>query len=210
MQMHAFYELLNQYVDFFPLVALFGLFLAGLNLPVSEDLIIITGAIICHKKLSLMPLTLTALYIGVIATDFFQYWVGSMVRKGTGKTKFFRRMVPDKALHRMHHYLDKYGIFAFIAGRFVPFGLRNSIFFASGFFNLKFRSFVIYDLVAAMISINTLFFLVFSFGEVVEKPIKIAGIVLLIAIFSAIISLIVRFIISWRKDKANGSGNPST
>ena len=207
--MHGFYELLYQYVDFFPLVALFGLLLAGLNLPVSEDLIIITGAIVCHKKLSLLPLTLAALYTGIIATDFFQYWIGTLVRRGTGKTKFFSRMIPDKALHKMHRYLDKYGIFTFIVGRFVPFGVRNTLFFTSGFFNLKFRSFVLYDLVAAMISVNTLFFLVFSFGEVVEKPIKIAGIVLFIAISSAIISLIVRSIISWRKGKANASQNPS-
>ena len=202
------FHVLTQYVDYFPLVALFGLLLAGLNLPVSEDLIIITGAIVCHNKHSLLPVTLAALYVGILSTDFFQYWIGTLVRKGTGKTNFFRRMIPDKALNKMHYYLDKYGILTFIVGRFVPFGIRNTLFFSSGFFNLRFRSFVLFDLVASMISINTLFFIVFKFGEVVQKPLKIAGIVLFVAIVSAIISLIVRTIISWRKGKVNESQLP--
>jgi len=187
--------LLNQYIDYFPLIALVGLLLGGLNLPISEDLIIITGALLCHKKPSLIPSTLAALYFGVIFTDFFVYWVGTKVRKGTLKSKFFTRLIPAKALDKMHKYLTKYGILTYIVCRFVPFGIRNSLFFASGFFNLRFKKFVINDLIAAMISINTLFFLTYRFGEVVSKPIKIAGIILFIAIISAIISLVIRFIV---------------
>jgi len=193
--------LLNQYIDYFPLVALGGLLLAGLNLPASEDLIIITGALLCHKKPSLMPATLAAIFTGVFATDFFVYWVGTKVRKGTGKSKFFTRLIPEKAMDKMHRYLNKYGILTFIVGRFIPFGFRNTLFFTSGFFNLKFRAFVIYDVIAALISVNTLFFLAYRFGEVVKKPIKIAGIILFFALVSAIISVVVGFIVKRHRRK---------
>ena len=196
-------HLLYQYIDYFPLVALVGLLLAGLNLPISEDLIIITSAILCHRKPSLMPETLAVLYFGVISTDFFMHWVGRQVRKGTGKSGFFSRLFPEKVLEKMHRRMDKYGIFAFIVGRFIPFGVRNALFFSSGFFGLRLKTFALYDVVAAMISINTLFFLVYSFGEVIQKPIKIAGIILFIALVSAIVSLIVRFIVLWRREKAS-------
>ncbi|MCL2130129.1 MAG: DedA family protein [Treponema sp.] len=199
--------ILSHYIHFFPLVALIGLLLAGLNLPISEDLIIITAAIVCHKEPSLLPLTLAVLYIGVISTDFFVYFVGANVRKGTGKIKIFARFFPQKALDKMHHYLEKYGIFTFIICRFIPFGIRNTLFFTSGFFNLRIRSFFFYDIIAAMISVNTLFFLVYAFGEVVRRPIKIAGIIMFIAISSAIISMFLRFFISWLKKKRNGK-NP--
>ena len=152
-----------------------------------------------------MPLTLAALYFGIISTDFFMHWVGRQVRKGTGRMKFFSRLVSEKVLDKTHYYMDKYGIFAFIVGRFIPFGVRNALFFSSGFFKLRFKTFVLYDLIAAMISINTLFFLVFYFGEVIEKPIKIAGIILFITLVSALISIVIRFIVLWRRGKKNNS-----
>ena len=202
--------ILGQYIDYFPLVALLGLLLAGLNLPISEDLIIITGAIVCHKKPSMIPITLATLYFGVLVTDFFVYWVGTRVRKGSVKKGFFDRLVPQKAMGKMHQYLDKYGIFTFIVCRFIPFGIRNTLFFSSGFFNLSIRDFLLYDITAALISVNTLFFLVYSFGEVVRRPIKIAGIILFIALVSCIISLLIRFIVLWRRKLKEKSESPKT
>ena len=176
--------------------------LAGINLPISEDLIIITGALLSHKEPDLLVYNLIAIYIGVISTDFFVYWVGTRVRSGASKTGFFARLVPEKTLNRMRYFLDKYGIFTFIVGRFIPFGVRNTMFFSSGFFQLRFRLFVIYDLVAAMTSINTLFFLTYHFGEAAKKPLKIAGVILFVALVSGLISLIIRSTIKWRRRRA--------
>ena len=195
------FALLSNYVEFFPLVALLGLLLAGLNLPVSEDLIIITGAILSHEKDSSLILNLLAIYLGAISTDYFVYWVGTRVRSGTSKIGLFTRVIPEKALERMHHYLDKYGIFTFIVCRFIPFGVRNTLCFSAGFFKLRFKFFAIYEAIAAMISVNTLFFLTYYFGDAAKKPIKIAGIILFVAFVSAIISLIIRFIVLWRKKR---------
>jgi len=192
---------LREYIEYFPLVALLGLLLAGLNLPVSEDLIIITGAIVSHDSTSNMFHILAVIYAGVIATDFFVYWVGTRVRKGTSKNGFFARVVPQKALEKMRHYLDRYGIFTFIVCRFVPFGVRNTLFFTAGLFDLKLKVFLIYDIVAAMVSINTLFFLTYYFGEGIRRPVRIAGVILFIALVSALVSLIVRLIVKWRRKK---------
>jgi len=199
------FALLSQYVHFFPLVALAGLILAGLNLPVSEDLIIITAALLSHEQPSLIPYNLVAIHIGVIGTDFFVYWVGTRVRKGTSKKKFFTRLFSEKALDKMHHFLNKLGIFAFIIARFIPFGFRNTFFFSTGFFNLRFKIFTIYDITAALISINTLFFLTYMFGDAAKRPIKIAGIILFFVVISAAISMIVRLIVTWRKNKRKAS-----
>ena len=196
------FALLQEYIEFFPFVALGGLLLAGINLPISEDLIIITGALLSYKEPDLLVYNLLAIYIGVISTDFFVYWVGRRVRSGASKTGFFARHVPEKTLDKMHYFLDKYGIFTFIVGRFIPFGVRNTMFFSAGFFQLRFKFFVIYDIIAAMISINTLFFLTYNFGEEAKKPLKIAGIILFVAIVSGFISMIIRVFIKWRKRKA--------
>jgi len=197
--MPDFFAILNQYIDYFPLVAFFGLLLAGLNLPVSEDLIIITGALLSYEKPSILVPSLISIFVGIIITDFFVYWIGGRARNGASKTVFFTKLVPQKALDKMYYYLDKYGIFTFIVCRFIPFGIRNTLFFTSGFFKLRFRIFIIYDIIAAFISMNTLFFLTYKFGDNARKPIKIAGIVLFIFVISALVSMIIHFTIIWRR-----------
>jgi len=197
--MPDFFAILSQYIDYFPLVAFFGLLLAGLNLPISEDLIIITGALLSNEKPSILVPSLIAIFIGIVITDFFVYWIGGRARSGAAKTVFFTKLVPEKALDKMYYYLDKYGIFTFIVCRFIPFGVRNTLFFTSGFFKLRLRIFIIYDVIAAFISMNTLFFLTYKFGDNARKPIKIAGIVLFIFVISALVSIIIRFIVIWRR-----------
>ena len=103
----------------------------------------------------------------------------------------------------MHRYMDKYGIFTFIVCRFIPFGVRNTLFLSSGFFSLRLRRFALYDTIAATISVSTLFFLTYYFGESIEKPIhavKIALFVLLISTVIFIVFRIIRGIIYRRKE----------
>jgi membrane protein DedA with SNARE-associated domain len=175
--------------------------LASLNLPISEDLIIITGAILSHEDSSNLFHNLAAIYFGVVLSDFLAYWVGTRVRKGAAKASVFTKVVPESAMNKMHHYLDKYGIFTFIVGRFIPFGVRNTLCFSSGFFDLRLRRFIVYDIVSSLISVNTLFFLVYEFGEAVERRIETAGLILFIAFALAIISFIVSLIVKWRRSK---------
>jgi membrane protein DedA with SNARE-associated domain len=174
-RMRDILTVLSEYIEFFPLVAIGGLLLAGINLPVSEDLIIITGAFVSHEEPSLLFYNLAAIFVGVIATDFFVYWVGTKIHKGASKSKFFSRLIPEKAMNKMHFYLDRYGIFTFIVCRFIPFGVRNTLFMTSGFIGMEPKRFALYDIPAATISVSTLFFLVYRFGKLIEKPFKIVG-----------------------------------
>jgi membrane protein DedA with SNARE-associated domain len=198
------FSALSNHVEYFPLVAILSLLLAALNLPISEDLIIITGAILSHEDSSNLLHNLAAIYFGVVAGDFLAYWVGTRVRKGAAKVSVFTKVIPESAMNKMRHYLDKYGIFTFIVGRFIPFGVRNTLCFSSGFFDLRLRKFIVYDLVSSLISVNTLFFLVYEFGEEMAKPIEIAGTVLFIAFALAIISFVVSLIVKWRRSKTAG------
>jgi len=200
--MPDFFAFLSGYIQYYPLAAFVCLLLAGCNIPISEDLIIITGAILSEEKSFLLVPNLIAIYIGVIASDFLVYWIGTRVRKGTAKSSYFSALVPERAMKKMHDKLDKYGIFTFIVCRFIPFGVRNSLFFTSGFFSLRLRVFALYDIVAAMISVNTLFFLAYFLGDDVKKPLKIAGVVLFILLVSGVIMLFVRIFVLWRREKA--------
>jgi len=194
---------LSQNITYFPIAAFFCLLLAGLSFPISEDLIIITGALICQEKPSLLVPALAALYAGVIISDYFPYFIGKYIRKGTIKFRFAVRIASSKKVDRMYHYLEKHGIFTFIVCRFIPFGVRNTLFLSSGFSGLRLRRFALYDTIAATISVSTLFFLAYHFGDSITKPlhaVKIVLFVLLLSTISFIIVRIIRSILNRRKE----------
>jgi membrane protein DedA with SNARE-associated domain len=194
---------ISQYTEYFPIAAFILLILAGLNIPFSEDLIIITGALICRGDPSQLIPTLAAIYFGVLISDYFPYIMGKYIHKGAIKLRFVTLLFSQKRLDKMHYYLEKYGIFTFIVCRFVPFGVRNTLFLSAGFSGLRLRRFAIYDLTAASISITTLFSLVYHFGESIEKPFQIVGAALFVLLLSAaafIITRIISRIINQRKE----------
>jgi membrane protein DedA with SNARE-associated domain len=187
-------EWLRQYIEFYPLAAFICLMLAGLNIPISEDLIIITGAFVCHEKPSLLVPTFASIYAGVIVSDFVSYWLGTCIRQGAIKLRFLTDLFAAKNLDKAYHYLERFGIITFIICRFIPFGVRNTLFISSGFFGLRLRRFVLYDMCAATISVSVLFFLVYRFGEAVEKPFYIVGIALFVIVLSTAFFIIIRII----------------
>jgi membrane protein DedA with SNARE-associated domain len=197
---------ISQYTEYYPFVAFIMLLLAGINIPFSEDLIIITGALICRGDPEMLVPTFAAIYIGVTISDYFPYIIGKYIRKGTLKLSFLTQLFSQRRLDKMHHYLEKFGILTFFVCRFVPFGVRNTLFLTSGFFGLRLRRFAVYDLTAATISISTLFFLVYHVGESIEKPFNVVGKVLFVLIVSTIVFLAIRVIkrvISRRKEARN-------
>jgi len=179
-----------------------SLFLAGLNIPISEDLVIITGALLNQEVVQaqvegargmLIP-SLLAIYVGVIISDFMSYYLGTLVRKGVFKAKFADSVFSPKNLERFHRHLNKHGPLTFIVCRFIPFGVRNTLFMTSGFLDISLRRFALYDIPAALISTNTLFFLVYHFGDEVKNPIRVAGIILFVLLALTVVFLVIRFL----------------
>jgi membrane protein DedA with SNARE-associated domain len=197
---------ISQYTEFFPLAAFILLLLAGLNIPISEDLVIITGALICHGDPPLLIPTFAAMYAGIVISNYLPYVLGKFIRKRTIKSRFVTMQISKKRLDKMQHYLEKFGIFTFIVGRFIPFGVRNTLFFSSGFFGLRLRRFAVYDITAVTISFTTLFSLVYIFGDEIEKPFHAVGKILFIMVLSAAVFIcirIIRSIIYMRKESHN-------
>jgi len=185
---------LTSYTDFFPVAAFFALILAGLNVPISEDLIIITGALVCRGKPAMLIPVYITMYTGVIVGDFFNYWLGKMIKKGARKLRFLTWLFTPKNMDKMHGYLEKYGIFTFIICRFIPFGVRNTLFMTSGFFDLKLKRFILYDIPAATVSVSTLFILAYLFGDVFENVFYVIGIVFYIMVISSVVLITIRII----------------
>lgn len=171
---------IGSYISYFPLVIFISLFLGGFNLPVSEDLIVITAALLCKQEHASIPAFYIALYLGAVLSDYLVYFWGWLLGRGRIPGRFFSKLINEKHIGRISHALDRHGFLTFLFGRFIPFGIRNILAMTSGFVGFPFYKFACFDAVAAVGNISVLFWLVYFLGKRGSYVMKILGIILLL------------------------------
>ena len=146
---------------------IFGSFiLAGFNLPISEDLLIILSAIIAANAVPENTIILfAAVFVGAYMSDWMVYWIGRTLGIKLWKIKWFRRTFPKKKLSKVRLFYKKYGFFTLLIGRFIPFGVRNCLFLTAGMSKMSFTKFMFSDGIACFISNLSLFLLAYYCGQ---------------------------------------------
>ena len=170
---------IGHYISYFPLVIFISLFLGGFNLPISEDIIVITAALLCKQEQASIPAFYAALYFGAVISDYLVYFWGWLLGRGRISGKFFSRLISDNNIDRISGALDRHGFLTFLFGRFIPFGVRNIIAMTSGFVGFPFYKFALFDAFAAACNISALFWLVYFLGQRGCYFMKIVGLILL-------------------------------
>ncbi|MCQ2578390.1 MAG: VTT domain-containing protein [Treponema sp.] len=186
------------YIHYWPLAAFVALLLAGFNLPVSEDAILIASAAICQDNKKLILPTIVFVYLGIVLSDIISYLFGYICSKKLSGFKRIRRMLSSNKKYVIMKRIEEHGFGTFISIRFIPFGMRNLLFLSSGFFHLKWWKFMLFDFTAALISSQTLFWICFILGD--ESPLFLD--ITCIVILALLIFCIVRTILGVKKDLA--------
>lgn len=149
-------------------------FLAGFNVPVSEDVLFIAAAII---SVTVVPENTTILFIscfvGAYGSDVICYWLGRTFGVKIVKVKPFNKLINEKRLTQMMNFYHRFGALTLLLGRFIPFGVRNAIFLTSGISKMPFLKFASLDLIACSITSAILFSLGRSFANNYEKLFEI-------------------------------------
>ena len=171
---------IGQYISYFPLVIFISLLLGGFNLPISEDIIVITAALLCKQERASIPAFYAALYFGAVLSDYLVYFWGWLLGRGRISGRFFSKLISKNNINRIANALEQHGFLTFLCGRFIPFGIRNIISMTSGFVNFPFYKFALFDAIAAVCNISALFWLVYFLGQRGSHLMKIIGIVLLL------------------------------
>lgn len=150
---------------------IFGLFLlAGLNVPVSEDVLIIAGAIISVKFAPENAIwLLLACYMGAYVSDLISYCLGRTLGVKILSVKPFSKLIDKKKLDTVSGFFDRYGALTLFFGRFIPFGVRNALFLSAGISKMNFAKFAIVDLLACTMTTAILFTLGRNFAENYEQ-----------------------------------------
>ncbi len=143
------------------------LMLAGINIPISEDIILLTGGALgstCLSQDQMIKLYIW-IYFGCWISGWEAYWLGRLLGPKLYHIPWFKHFITPKRIERLHHYYEKFGIFTFIVGRFIPGGIRNALFITSGLGKMHFGRFLLRDGIACLIASLTIFSIGHWFGE---------------------------------------------
>lgn len=171
-----------------------ALMLAGLNVPISEDLMIIFSAVLAA---TVIPENTIQLFLGVFfgcyLSDWVCYWIGRHFGPKLWNIRWFAKTFDQKKIDQVHQYYAKYGFWTLLIGRFIPFGVRNGLFLTAGLGKMPFGKFILSDGIACVLSNTALFSLAYMVGknyEVLISSLKTFNIFLFAAFVVAIISFI--------------------
>lgn len=182
--------LINSNVHTAPFIIFGLLFLAGFNLPVSEDIMIFTSAILAAKNPEYTYQLFAGLFLGAYISDLICYaLMGRYLGHKLFKIKFFANVVTPEKLEKINYFFKKYGVLTLIFGRFIPFGVRNALFISAGLGKMSALKFALADLLACTISVVTYFYIYYTFGELAIEYVKQSNYV--IATIAVIILIIV-------------------
>lgn len=145
----------------------FGLLiLAGLNIPVSEDLVFIVSASLAA---TVVPENTVYVFIGCVTgayiSDILAYTLGRYGGNWIATLPLFKQEFSPARIARVKRYFDRYGIKTLFFGRFIPFGVRNVLFMTSGLVKVPFPRFLLVDLMALALTSSILFGLGYVFGS---------------------------------------------
>lgn len=143
-----------------------ALMLAGFNIPISEDLMIIMSALLASTVIPENTAKLfLAVFLGCYLSDWVCYGIGRTLGRRLWSFRFFAKTFDPKRLDQIQNYYEKYGIWTLILGRFIPFGVRNGLFLTAGMGRMPFLKFILSDGLACLISNTTLFTLTYTLGR---------------------------------------------
>jgi membrane-associated protein len=140
--------------------------LAGLNVPLSEDILVLAGGAIASTYIPENTLKIFVwIYAGAWMSAWEAYWIGRLLGPKLYEIRWFSHVLTFKRIERLHHFYEKYGILTFLVGRFIPGGVRNALFMTSGLGKMPFHKFILRDMPCCLLQVSILFYLGYLLGE---------------------------------------------
>ncbi len=164
--MDTFVQFIFEHAQYAHWIVFSALMLAGLNVPISEDLMIIFSAVLAA---TVIPENTYKLFIGVFLgcyiSDWVCYWIGRYFGPKLWDISWFAKTFDRKKIDQIHQYYAKYGFLTLLIGRFIPFGVRNGLFLTAGLGKMPFRKFLLSDGIACVLSNTVLFTFAYMIGK---------------------------------------------
>jgi membrane protein DedA with SNARE-associated domain len=191
-------DLLLNFSGVTPYVLVFVVLLVcGMGLPLPEDITLFAAGVISYYGSANVYIMIAVSFAGVMIGDCIMFALGAIYGNRITSLPYFQKILPPKRLDKIKKRIRIEGYKVIFAGRFMP-GLRSPIFFSAGMLHLPFKIFVIVDGAAALISVPTIVYLVYHFGDQVDRIVRIIkdvqfGVIGLVVIVFAVLGTKIYF-----------------
>ena len=180
--------------------AVFGILLVcGLGIPIPEDVTLIAGGLLVYYGESHLATMIVVALAGVLLGDCFIFWLGHRYGRRIASKGILQRLLPEERLNAVSKSFRSRGTSLLFAARFMP-GFRAPIFFSAGTLHVPFRTFLLNDGGAALISVPAIIGAVYYFGENLDHVMRIIQKTeyLILALILLVVAVV---IIKWRRSK---------
>jgi membrane protein DedA with SNARE-associated domain len=154
------------------LAAYVGLFLilclAGLGLPIPEEVPVITAGVLAHQQLVVWWLALASCMAGILVGDCILYWAGRRWGERVLAMPGVRHLFAGDRRETLAASYRRRGIAIVFAARHVP-GLRAAAFLTAGIAGVPFRKFIAADGAAVVYGVPFSFGLAYFFADQVHR-----------------------------------------
>jgi membrane protein DedA with SNARE-associated domain len=169
------------------------LLLCGLGLPVPEDISLIAGGYLAHVGTVEIHTVFLVCFAAVLGGDTLAFMLGRSFGTKILESRLGHRYFTPRRQRRVRAYFRTYGSKVVFVARFLP-GLRFSIFLSAGMLHVRPAVFLIYDAMAALLSVPFLVYSAWWFGDQIDNVIKWAkrseyGILALVALAALVIGI---------------------
>lgn len=146
------------------------LLLCGLGLPIPEDISLISAGYLAHLGLVDVHRVFLLCFAAVLLGDLLAFSMGRWFGQAVLRWKRTQKHFSPREQRRVRAYFRKFGSKVIFIARFLP-GLRFSIFFSAGCLRVRPSTFLIYDGLAALVSVPVLVYLAYAFGDHIDHVI---------------------------------------
>ncbi len=159
---------IEQFLEEFTYLGLFLiLFLAGLGVPIPEELPILASGVLAHEGLVRWWLALPVCLLGVLSGDVVLYWVGRHWGERVLAWRLVRYVLTPVREEALKAAYRSHGVKVVFTARHVI-GLRAAAFLTAGIARVPFGRFLAADTAGAMLGVPAGFGLAFFFTDQLE------------------------------------------
>ena len=141
-----------------------SLMLAGLGIPLPEDIPLIFGGVMAGAGKINVWIHFGISMFFIVVGDSSLYYIGRKVGRSSAGGGVVSKVLTTERREKVTGYYTKYGSWTVFVGRFIA-GLRGAIFLTAGIVEFPFWRFVLLDFLAALISVPIWIWFGWTFGE---------------------------------------------
>ena len=151
----------------YPAIALV-LLASGLGLPLPEDIPLLTGGWLCGTNRAQLELMIPMCLLCVVGGDSMTYALGRRYGHLVPKLPILRRYLSPQRLAQAQDMMQRYDGRTLFFARFLP-GLRRNKLELAGLCKVPFWRFLLFDGLAAIISVPTLILVAYYLSDHIEQ-----------------------------------------